>query len=135
MAPSVARASTPTEDNSFVSSCHRPSREALQTVIDRSDIPRKSMAADVCDGDEQMFSKKVAGVPGRPFDLDDIDRLPRAVLVAWLQRRCAAAGLTAPREMELPELTEQLLSRVDEIASLARLARVVTGKPVKAGLR
>lgn len=136
MRSSVANLATTSEAKTLVTSCHRGARENLQAVVDTSGIPRKALAADVCDGDEPLFSKKLAGTPGRPFDLDDLDRLPRAVRVAWLQRMCAAAGLTVPRELDLPELTEQLLAHIDEVATLAKLARVV-GKAgtVKAGGR
>lgn len=134
MSLTVASARTTTEDKKVVGSCHRPSRAALQAVIDRSDIQRKVMAAEVCAGDESMFSKKVAGAVGRTFDLDDLDRLPRAIRVEWLQRMCVADGLTAPRELDAAELSEQLLTRVDELASLAKLARVIT-KQAKAGMR
>lgn len=125
-----------TEANTLGGSCRPGSRENLVAVIDMSGIQRKAIARDVCHGDESMLSKKLAGVPGRPFDLDDIDKLPRAVMVPWLQRMCALNGLTVPRELDLPELTEQLLSRIDEIASLAKLSRVVAGGAnVKARLR
>lgn len=148
MAPSVARAVSAKEDNdlgtssqrtvpattsdkSVVGSCHRGARAAMQTEIEQSGVPRKVLAGEVANGDESLFSKMVGGT--RPFDLNALDALPRPLVVAWLKRYGAQIGVKVA-DIEPAELTERLLTLVDELASVARLSRIV-GKPVKATLR
>lgn len=109
-------------------------RPCLQTEVDRSGLPRKAIAQDVLGrNDESQFSKMVSG--GRPFDLDDLDRLPRPVLVAFVKRYCAALGLTVPRELELAEVTDDLLTHIERLFQIAKLARVGKATAAKAHLR
>lgn len=136
MRSSVSTAAATREDNDLVSSCQDPvARPCLHDAVNQSGVARKVLATDICGGDEPLLSKKMAGGPtGRPFDLDDLDRLPREVLVDWLKRMCAASGLTPPRELELHEISERILIQADAIVTLIRLARVCT-RQAKASLR
>lgn len=133
MARSLANALATTEANSLGSSCQRPALELLRTVVDTSGVPRKALAADVCDGDEPLLSKKLAGAPGRPFSLDDLDALPAVVVRAWMTRYGATHGLKVSA-VDPVEVTEQLLDAVEQLNTLAKLARIVAGKPLKAKL-
>ncbi|HYE88565.1 MAG TPA: hypothetical protein VEA16_19520 [Vicinamibacterales bacterium] len=134
MAPNVATARVTRPDNSPVStSAGRGARRCFQDAVAANShvITQKAVGQDVLGrDDEAQFSKMLGGT--RPFDLDALDRVPRTVLVDWLRRYGREHGLVV-REMDLPELTEQLLTAVDTAASLAKLARVVT-KNVKARL-
>lgn len=133
MPSSVANRAATTEAKPLVGSCRAGAAlAALRIEIDVCGVPRKAIAADVCAGDEPLLSKKLSGVPGRPFSLDDLDALPRAVLVKWLQRYGTVIGLKVV-EMEPGEISERLLTLVDELATVAKLARIVT-RPLKVKL-
>lgn len=135
MSRTVAAAAAAREDNDLVTSCQPVARPCLHDAVNQSGVARKVLACEICGGDEPLLSKKMAGGPtGRPFDLDDLDRLPREVLIDWLKRMCVASGLTPPRELELHEISERILNQADAIVTLIRLARVST-RQVKAGLR
>lgn len=121
-----------TPANSVVRSCQHGARACMQTTLDATETPRKAIAQEVLGrDDEPQFSKMVGGT--RPFDLDALDKLPRPVIVAWLQRYGQQLGVKVT-DMEPGEITEQLLALVDQLATVAKLAKVV-GRPVKAGLR
>lgn len=139
MAPSVARAEAGREDNDLDgagsrlgSGCHRGARAALKDVIDTSGVPRKALAGEVSNGDESLFSKQLGGT--RAFDLGALDLLPRPLVVAWLKRYGDQVGVKVT-DVEPAEVTERLLALVDELGTVARLAKILSGKPVKASLR
>lgn len=133
MASSLAARSTTTEDKSLVTTCRRAALDALRAEVDLSGVPKKALAAELCGGDEPLFSKKLAGAPGRPFSLDDVDKLPRPIVVAWLKRYGATVGVKVV-DLEPVEVSERLLLLVDELATVAKLARIVT-RPIKAERR
>lgn len=118
---------TTTEDKSLVTTCRRTALDAMRAEVDLSGVPKKAIASEVCDGDEPLFSKKLAGAPGRPFSLDDLDKLPRPIVVAWLKRYGLAVGVKVV-DLEPGEVTERLLMLVDELATVAKLSRIV-GRP------
>lgn len=149
MVPSVARAAANTpakemdsdgrpggavtsSDKPDVRTCHRGARTALQAEIETSGVPRKVLAGEVANGDESLFSKMVGGT--RPFDLGALDLLPRPLVVAWLKRYGAQVGVKVT-DVEPAEVTERLLALVDELGTVARLAKILSGKPAKASLR
>src|SRR5690349_1549347 len=92
MSRSVATRSMTTEAERLGSSCQSSALTTLREEIDLS-AQRKVIAAETCDGDEPLLSKRLAGVPGRPFPLADLDKLPRPIVVAWLKRYGAAVGV------------------------------------------
>lgn len=113
------------EANDLGGSCQRPALEAVRDVVDGSGIAKKVIAADVCDGDEPLLSKKLAGVPGRPFSLDDFDKLPHALRVKWMKRYGASVGLKVV-EIDPTEVYERLSQLSDELAATLKLSHVVT---------
>lgn len=131
MPRTFAEAVATREDNDLVTSCQRLARPSLQGVVDRSAIAQKVLAQSVCNGDEPMLSKKLAG--GRPFDLDDLDNLPRGILVEWLKVFGARIGVRVT-DLDPGEVTERLLELIAEVARQADLARVTT-KAIKAQLK
>jgi len=133
MPVTLPKRSATTEAHALVSSCQSVALSALRTEVERSGVSQKALAQEVTDGDEPLFSKRLAGTPGRPFPLADLDHLPRAIVVAWMKRYGSAIGLRVT-DLEPGEVSERLLTLVDELASVAKLARIVT-KPLKAGPR
>lgn len=109
-------------------------RSCLRDELEQSGVPKKVFAfAVLARDDEAQFSKMVAGT--RPFDVDDLERLPREQLVGFLRRYCHALGLTTPRERDLAELSDDLLTQIDRVAQLVKLLRVRKPAAVKAELR
>jgi hypothetical protein len=143
MPQTVAAAVQATKAQSDVAGCQVPetvttrdksvARRCLQQVIAESGIAQKALAIDVLGrDDEPMFSKMVGGT--RPFDINDLCALPRPVLVAWVKRFCREMGLTEPRELELAELTDDLLTQIERLFSIAKLARLGKARQMKARL-
>lgn len=88
-------------------------------------MPRKALAAE-CDKSEQTFSKMTAGT--QAFGITDLERLPRDLQVAWMKSYGKELGLTV-RDIDPGEVHEQLYALVDQLATVARLGRIVaTGK-------
>lgn len=97
--------------------------------MDLSGIARKAIAIDVCDGDEPLLSKKLAGAPRRPFSLDDFEKLPRELQVAWFKRYGAVVGVKVV-EMDPGEVYERLAKLSEELAATLKLSQVVM-RPLK----
>lgn len=110
------------EDNSSVEACLARSRQILQAVLDRSELPRKAIAADVLGrDDEPQFSKMVGGV--RPWDLDHIDTLPRPVRIEWLRKRCEAEGLEV-RDPDVLEAACRLMEAFEQFTAAMKVMRL-----------
>lgn len=129
MKSSLANAVATTEAKTLGTTCQRSALEAIRLVVDNSGIAKKALAVDVCDGDEPLLSKKLAGVPGRPFSLDDLEKLPRALQVTWMKRYGEIVGVRVI-EMDPSEVYERLSKLADELAATLRLSHVVT-RPLK----
>lgn len=98
------------------------SRELMNLVIDMSEMPPKAIGYAVLQrDDEAQWSKMRSGV--RPFDLDHLDTLPRAVRVEWLRRRAEADGLEV-RDPDVVTAAYQFLGLVDQLVNAARLMRL-----------
>lgn len=132
MPRSLSNAIATTEANTLGSTCQRSALEAVRVVVDNSGIAKKALAADVCDGDEPLLSKKLAGVPGRPFSLDDFEKLPRALQVKWMKRYGEVIGVKVA-EIDPSEVYERLSKLSDELAAALKLSQVVM-RPLKAKL-
>jgi hypothetical protein len=127
MSDKVAPAVATTEANSLVRSCPS-SRQTMQQVLDTSSTPRKAIAAEVLGrDDESQFSKMVGGT--RPFDLDHLDRMPRAERVDFLIRRCELEGLEV-RDPDIVQVAYEVVDLFDQIAAAARRMRLL---PRRAG--
>lgn len=125
MSRSLSNALTTTEANTLGTTCQRFALEAVRVVVDNSGIAKKVLARDVCDGDEPLLSKKLAGVPGRPFSLDDFEKLPRALQVKWMRLYGEVVGVKVV-EIDPTEIYERLSRLSDELAAALKLSNVVT---------
>lgn len=101
-------------------------RRCLQDEFDQSGVPRKALADYVANGDESLFSKMVNGA--RPFDISELDKLPRERVIGWMKRYGREVVGAQVRDLEHAELTEELHALVDRIVVVSQMARRV-GKP------
>lgn len=137
---SMSAALATTEGNELTVDCRRPlatatrcnsvALDCLNVEIDRYGVHHKALA-DECGKSKETFSKMRGGT--QAFGLDDFEKLPHALQVAWLKRYAQVIGVKVV-ELEPGELSERLLMLVDELATVAKLARVVTRGQVKAKL-
>lgn len=103
--------------------------ECLNASLDASGEPAKALASEVKKS-EPTFSKMRSGV--QAFGVDDFERLPRPVQVAWMKRYGKEIGV-AVRELDSVEMADSLLEQLNELLRVVRLYAVRT-KALKATL-